>query len=115
MTVIAEEVPRGEFLFYRDSDEKRFVRWTENLLDGEGYKGKNLRRWSANFEMFAFDELVYRKSCICDEYGYVTVHIPANAFSDSDWDWKLIGTWRFIAYGPNGEQVVLAEGGYEIA
>lgn len=100
MSVLAENVGRGDVLLLRGITNAPGALWEMNQQDGKGFQPVDLTDWLCVFDMFlpGSDTSVFRRSCdVHGGDGIAGVIIPADAFTSRMWDGKRTGTWRITA------------------
>ena len=116
MTTLSIDVGRMDVLLHRGVDDRVGVHWEEDKHDGNGYVGKDIRDWTALFELLSpGGDVLYAQDCHCDRNGFAAAFIPAAAFTADVWKMRRKGTWRIRGHGPRGETELLGWGSYEMA
>lgn len=97
--VIAQQVARGDALFFRGVTNPWCVRWTRQTQANGPFVPVDLSGWECVFEMLSpAGEVWYARPC--DAHGpdgVAAVYIPPGAFAEDVWQARRQGSWRMRA------------------
>ena len=112
MTTISKQIPRGDILLHRGSDERIGVLWEQSRY-ADGYEPVDLSGWEGTFTLQCQGQDVYFSQCTTTSDGYCWADIAADDLGSTEWQQRLTGEWRLTA--TDGTQTeLLAWGFYEI-
>lgn len=112
MPTISKDVPRGDFLIHRGTDERLGVRWEQDKMDGEGYRPVDMSNWAGQLSLSHNGELLFSIPCTCTSDGLAIASLSAADTERID-PWRT-GEWRIDATGPDGQRELMGWGYFEV-
>lgn len=98
MSVLAENVGRGDILLLPGITNRLAVKWERD--QGSGFHPVDLTDYVCTFELRlpSSEDVVYSRACDAHGVdGIAAVYIPPDVFTDPVWTARRSGEWRMTA------------------